>query len=1423
MKSARSLILILTLAVLFSPAAVFCVTLYQTGHGPGPGIPVRTIPLPASRGKIYDRKGSLLACNLPSFDLYLVPDDLSGLAPADPLYPNKELVIAIDAGHGGVRSGAVGPRGAKEKDVVLAVAKKVAAGIRTKPGMRAIMTRENDTFKTLDQRVTIVRQAAADLLISIHAGFSRDRSLSGSSVYIDILPTLRDKIKALRARAAQRGIEFFVVSDLRTDDEQIAFFSQGRDSTSRVNYFRRLAGLPPIGSGENKVVTQTLLSRHQFGEAVDVAVVRNGKIVWDLTVDLNKNNKSDYDELGELGESVGLVWGGRFTRRDPGHFELRPGQTEISAPFLERFSGNDPWQNLIKESKSSSLQIAEDLVVQLGKAGSLLNREPKRVPYDILSAVEIPSVLIELDFISHPEREQALTDPGHQAALANAVVTAIDNYYSDRTMKDLVARLCRLVGADPQEIRRRILLSRRFSTGGEPVLIRRNLTFEEIASIRSELPYLPGIRIESGEKRHYVFGGLASHLIGFTGEVRDRQLELGAYPQARAGDVVGQFGAEETYDHLLRGQPGHRIVEVDAAGREGRVLEKREPVPGNDLYLTIDLELQKRAETALGGKRGGIVAIDPWTGEILALASHPAFDPEQLSGDRGLPVLRDLLKSPNEPIKNRVIQGEYPPGSVFKLIVAAAMLETNKVPEDFEVECRGSAVFYNHTFREIFSREGHGRVKIKKAIAESCNVFFYTIGDRLGIDTLADYARSFGLGRLTEIPLAGEKRGLVPTPEWKRGLTGQPWLPGETIGLSIGHAGLTTTPLQMTMVMSTIAAKGQQFRPSILHGVKKDGERMELIQPVLTGSMRMKERTFSTLLEGMEKVVMEETGTGRRARMATVKIGGKTGTSKEDHAWFAALAPIEDPQIVVVALVENGGSGGAVAAPVAGKIFDEYFLNVCPTCAYQRNSPKRPVQRAEKKALISIVMDELGDDLESVRQILSLPGEITLSIMPGRPHTRMVSELARRNSREMLLHLPTESRNGYGEPVSGRLTSDMSQVDFLRTLRDDLNAVPGAVGVNNHEGSFLTTSRHAMEAVMTEIKTRNLFFLDSRTTANLLTGTGTRSLQSVAYDTALDYGLKAAKRDLFLDIKTDDPEYVAKQLEELVQIARKKGHAVGIGHPHPATITALRKWLGTISGQGIEIVPVSRLCVKSDPTETASPVIFEHGIRTSRKIALTFDACPTSKLEEYDDKLVDVLIREQVPATLFMSGRWVEKNPGKAKFLASQPQFEIAAHSYYHPHMIEKTDERDLRELNRTQVEIRNVTGKTPIYFRPPFGEADERVARLAADTGLITVQYDIASGDADPNISRRSLVRWVLSKAQAGSIVVFHMNRNTVHTAEALPEIIYGLRKKGFKLVTVGELLGKKREENTESLGRTTGPHAVPIEASHAIPLSHE
>ena len=248
------------------------------------------------------------------------------------------------------------------------------------------------------------------------------------------------------------------------------------------------------------------------------------------------------------------------------------------------------------------------------------------------------------------------------------------------------------------------------------------------------------------------------------------------------------------------------------------------------------------------------------------------------------------------------------------------------------------------------------------------------------------------------------------------------------------------------------------------------------------------------------------------------------------------------------------------------------------------------------------------------------------------------------------------------------------------------------------------------------------------------------------------------------------------------------------------------------------------LSVPAQGGQGLDPGIVEHGPRDSKKVALTFDACPTSKDDEYDERVIEVLIREKVPATLFMSGRWVEKNGERAKFLADQPQFEIANHAFWHPHMLEKDDERIVRELKRTQTIIKKVTGKRPMYFRPPFGEVDERLAKLASQAGLVTVQYDIASGDPDPGLSAKRIARAVVNDARGGSIVVFHMNENGLRTAEALPEIIKGLREKGFELATVGEMLkkpdavkGRKGEGETEKEKEkevpATGPTSVTTE----------
>jgi penicillin-binding protein 2 len=390
---------------------------------------------------------------------------------------------------------------------------------------------------------------------------------------------------------------------------------------------------------------------------------------------------------------------------------------------------------------------------------------------------------------------------------------------------------------------------------------------------------------------------------------------------------------------------------VDVQGHERRILRVKEPVKGNDLYLTIDLGLQQVAEAAIGEEPGAVVAMDPWTGDILAMVSHPPFDPNLLSGVLTPAAWDALANNPRHPMNNRVIQGQYPPGSVFKIVVTSALLETNLVPASFTVTCNGGMRFGNRLFRD-WKRAGHGVVDLRRAFVESCDVFFYEVGNRLGVDTLAEYAQRLGLGRPTGIPLASEKTGLIPSTAWKQKARGEPWYPGETLSVSIGQGYISVTPLQLATMLSGIATQGYQYKPRILKTMKGTMGELEEAPPVLNGVIQFREQTLATLYRVLGGVVSDEHGTGRAAYSPMVQIGGKTGTAQvvgakpwmtednmprefKDHAWFVALAPLDHPRIVVVALVEHGGHGGSAAAPIAKKVIEEFIKRDRPATDHQ--------------------------------------------------------------------------------------------------------------------------------------------------------------------------------------------------------------------------------------------------------------------------------------------------------------------------------------------------------------------------------------------------------------------------------------------------------------------------------------------------------
>ncbi|RLB44355.1 MAG: penicillin-binding protein 2 [Deltaproteobacteria bacterium] len=478
----------------------------------------------------------------------------------------------------------------------------------------------------------------------------------------------------------------------------------------------------------------------------------------------------------------------------------------------------------------------------------------------------------------------------------------------------------------------------------EPVCLRHGLTRDEVALVETHRFNLPGVMITVAPQRRYIRGELAAHILGYLGEVTERDLRTRRYYGARVGDLVGKAGVELKWQRALGGIRGGKQVEVDAAGRQIRIISSQPSRPGANVYLTIDEGLQEVAEKAMGEKSGAVVAIDPNNGQILAMVSKPSFDPNLFVGGIDPATWRKMVTSESYPLQNRAIAGLYSPGSVFKIVVALAALEEGVVDPEEEIWCPGWLQLGNRTFR-CWKKVGHGKVKLHRALVESCDVYFYTLGKRLGVDNIAAYARKMGLGTKTGFDLGFEKAGLVPTRQWKLKRWGVPWQMGETLSLAIGQSFLLLTPIQAACLISSVFNGGYLYEPQVSRLVQdSDGNILYAFRPRIKGQLSFSEENLQVVRDALVGVVSERHGTGRKAAIDGIKVAGKTGTAQvialekdgkkkkaemdekfRDHAWFVAIAPAEDPQIAVSVLVEHGGHGGSAAAPIARQVM-EYYL-----------------------------------------------------------------------------------------------------------------------------------------------------------------------------------------------------------------------------------------------------------------------------------------------------------------------------------------------------------------------------------------------------------------------------------------------------------------------------------------------------------------
>jgi penicillin-binding protein 2 len=466
-----------------------------------------------------------------------------------------------------------------------------------------------------------------------------------------------------------------------------------------------------------------------------------------------------------------------------------------------------------------------------------------------------------------------------------------------------------------------------------PVKIKSDIPMDEVAKIEAHRVYIPGASIQIEPKRNYPYGKMLAHTLGYVSEINDEELKTKEYKDYSPGDYIGKYGLEKNYENYLRGVDGEKRVEVDARGREVRTLDIIEPTAGNSLHLNIDMDLQEVVENSMENKKGGCVAIDPKTGGVLVLASRPAFDPNKFASGITKEDWKAIALDKTHPLQNRVTQGRYPPGSTFKIALALKALELGIINERTTFLCRGGFPFGNRVFR-CWKKGGHGNVAVHRAIVESCDVFFYNVGLKLGIDRIHEMAASIGLGKLTGIDLPGEKQGLVPSTAWKKKTYGQPWYEGETVSVAIGQGAVWLTPIQLAQLASFVANDGVTFRPQLVNKVvSPEGKVLKVFEHVMNSNIKLKKETLKLVKDGMRGVVNEPGGTAYGSRLQNVAMCGKTGTAQtasldkggHDHAWFIAYAPSEEPAIAITALVEHGGHGSSAAAPIAKAITENLF------------------------------------------------------------------------------------------------------------------------------------------------------------------------------------------------------------------------------------------------------------------------------------------------------------------------------------------------------------------------------------------------------------------------------------------------------------------------------------------------------------------
>jgi penicillin-binding protein 2 len=524
-----------------------------------------------------------------------------------------------------------------------------------------------------------------------------------------------------------------------------------------------------------------------------------------------------------------------------------------------------------------------------------------------------------------------------------------------------IAGIARGLQIDPEDLRAELVRTASLPKF-QPIVLKQSATLEDISFVESHRVEYPELDLIQAQQRLYPKHEIGAAMLGYVGEVPEEMIaKMGT--TYKPGDVIGKFGVEAEYNNILMGHDGMRRVVVNSRGQEVGVLDDVKALTGNDLQLTIDLDLEMTAEAGLGEHPGAVVALDPRTGEVLAMVSHPSFDPNDFAKRIDPKEWNELMSDPMKPLMNKAIQAQLAPGSVFKIVMASAALETKTVSPSFIVNCAGSTSIYGHVYHDwVFEKHrAHGPVNVHSAIRESCDIYFYTIGKMLGIDNIDEYAKGMGLGARTGIDLPAEAPGLIPSPEWVERVFKRKWYAGETISVSIGQGADSATPLQVAHTIGGIAIGGTFYRP---HVVFQDQLRALGVDPPdgAPKTFPLSPDTVSAVKSGMWAVVNEPGGTGSAAKCPEAEISGKTGTAQvvsqalqqsakssefKNTAWFVGYAPPDKPEIVVAALVQRG-EHSAVAVPIVRDVIKAYF---------DKKQGAKPAEQNEAQAK---VLSQLG-------------------------------------------------------------------------------------------------------------------------------------------------------------------------------------------------------------------------------------------------------------------------------------------------------------------------------------------------------------------------------------------------------------------------------------------------------------------------------